>query len=143
MKTLTKTSPLLLAALLVLAVALPALARGRGDRDMARAGLARTLHSRGLLGQLIFPCPAACGADAKACLDDADAAALTCISDSCASEVDAAQTACTADRSSTDCRDAVRALAECGGDCLDARASAVSDCRSTQLECHDACSDDE
>jgi len=143
MTTLKKTSSLVLSGLLVLTAALPALARGRGERAHVRAGLARTLHAHGLLGQLIFPCPAACVAEAKSCLDAADAAALTCIADSCTAEVDAAQVACSTNRSSSDCHEAVVALAECGADCLDIRAGAVSDCRSAQLECRDACNDDE
>jgi hypothetical protein len=143
MTTFKKTSRLAVAGLLVLTAALPALARGRSEHAHARAGLARTLHAHGLLGQLIFPCPAACGAEAKSCLDGADAAALTCISDSCPTAVDAAQSTCSADRSSTDCHDAIVALAACGVDCLDTRASAVSDCRRTQMECRDACSDDQ
>lgn len=140
----TKTTILRIALLaaLGLALALPAWARGRAGRNLvrpARPVRPHFAHPHALLGQLIFPCPTACGDEARDCIDAADDTALTCITDACSAEVDAAQTACPGDRSSTECHDAVEALAECASDCLDSRADAVSACRESLIDCRDTC----
>jgi hypothetical protein len=96
------------------------------------------LDSLGLLGELIFPCQAACGDDAKSCGEAADSDALTCIASSCGVEIDTGQTTCQ-DRSSDGCDEAVDRLAECAQDCMSMRATAFRTCRATQRDCRTAC----
>jgi len=126
-------------------LSLPALARehrGHADRGPGRPSLGRPGHSRGLLGQLIFPCHAACAETARACGDTANAEALTCVSDDCPAEIATAQADCAEDRRSEECRDAVEVLAECADSCLDTRSEAIDVCRDTVMDCRDACESD-
>ena len=128
-----------------LAVALPAWSQGRGERGgPGRLGFSRPMaprlsHSRGLLGELIFPCQAACTADAGTCQDTAKTTALSCISSACSTEIQTAQTGCATDRSSDACTEAVDALAECADSCLATFSTAVNACRSTLSDCRDTC----
>ncbi len=137
-----------LLAALALTVAHPSWARPerhgvRGGGGIPKAALPRTAHPRGLLGQLIFPCPAACATAAESCHETAKDEALSCITGACASEIAAAQTACAADRTSDACEEAVDALDACADPCLDANAAAVDTCRDTLIDCRDACTSDE
>jgi hypothetical protein len=142
--TARKTSMLMgLAAALALASAVPALARGPREHRIPKPPRASTIHARGLLGQLIFPCPAGCVSDAASCLEDANSTALSCISDACPTEVANAQSACAADRSSAECSDAVDALATCADGCLATRTDDIDACRNTLRDCRDVCDGDE
>lgn len=137
--TITRTFTLVaLAALL----AAPAFAHGRGGGPGTpdRPGIPSVLHPRGLLGALIFPCPAGCDDDAETCADTAKDTALSCISGACPEQVTAAQTACTTDPRSNDCKTAAGALAACADTCLSDFASANSTCRQTLRDCREACS---
>lgn len=141
-RTQNRTMMIVLAILFVV-TALPALAQGRHGFSLGGGGRAHAQHARGILGQLIFPCPAACADTARTCLDDADGAALTCVTGACSAEITTAQTACAEDRTSEDCEDAVEALSDCADTCLDTRADAVDVCRDTARDCRDACESDE
>jgi hypothetical protein len=134
---------MVLAAALAVGVALPALARGPRGRGISRPMQARALHSHGLLGRLIFPCPADCVETTQDCLDTANTEALSCATDACGTEIAAAQAACGEDRSSDECEDAVDALADCADECLDTHADAVDVCRDTLRDCRDACESEE
>jgi hypothetical protein len=135
------TNRALIATLSILALtALPAFARG--PRGLARPGGPGALRVPGLLGQLIFPCEAACGDDAESCSQSANDTAVSCVSDACATQVAAAQAACQADRRSSDCRTAVADLKTCGATCRETLSGSLADCRSALVDCHDACSAD-
>jgi hypothetical protein len=135
-----------LAAVLTLVVAIPAWARGPsragfGVGHMLRPGGPKPVAPppRGLLGQLIYPCPAACFNTAKTCYEGADTDALACISAACATAIQTAQAACATDRRSEACRDAVSDLATCSDSCLDTRETTVRACREALNDCRAAC----
>ena len=141
-------SMITLGVLLGSALALPvwAHAAGRGgigkpERPMGQPSVPRpmTPHARGLLGQLIYPCQAACDETARDCYDAADSTAVNCITTACPTQVEAAQTACQADRTSQACYDAVTALNTCSTSCLDTRNSALGTCRTALQSCRTAC----
>jgi hypothetical protein len=129
--------------ILAATVAEPALAHGGRGTSASRPAGVSIQHAGGLLGQLIFPCQAACVSDAQDCVDTANATALDCVSTACSTEITAAQTACAESRSSTECKTAVSALADCGESCLDTRATSLTTCRETLNDCRDACESDE
>jgi hypothetical protein len=114
---------------------------GRGEPPVSQPAMPRPMvpHVRGLLGQLIFPCPADCDDKARACYDAADSAALTCITGACGTEVSTAQAACEVDRGSQACRDAVTALHTCSASCLETRKTAITTCRTDLYSCRTAC----
>lgn len=123
---------------LVIGLSGPGFAFGRGGPGLGgpeRGGPG----PRGLLEQLISPCRAACSDTARTCSESADSAALTCISGACSAEVTAAQSACAADRRAQPCRDAVRALRDCGDSCINTRATALGTCHEALSDCLDAC----
>lgn len=124
---------------LALLVALPAWAHGRPGLGAGKPGGERPPFAGGVLGQLIFPCPAACAETVDSCVATADAAAVDCVSSACPTEVTTAQTACAEVRSSEECRDAVAALRDCGETCLDTRSTAIQACRAALSDCRDAC----
>jgi len=135
-----------LAAVLTLVVAIPAWAHGPsragfGVGHLPRPGGPKPIAPppRGLLGQLIYPCPAGCFDTAEACYEGADAAALACISAACGTEIQMAQAACPTDRRSEACREAVSDLATCSDSCLDTRETTVRACREALNDCRDAC----
>ena len=131
-------------SIVAMCAAAPALAHGGpGGPPPGRPSGIKALYSRGLLGQLIFPCEAECASTAETCAETAEAEALSCISSACPDEVTTAQTACGADRSSSDCKDAVAALYTCGSTCLTTHSTAVMACRTTQNDCRTACSSSE
>ena len=117
--------------------------RGRPEHPMGQPSAPRpmTPHARGLLGQLIYPCQAACDDTARDCYDAADTKAVNCISasDKCATQVGAAQTACQADRTSQACYDAVVALHTCSASCLETRNTDLTACRTALQSCRTAC----
>ena len=143
MIVIEKCRPLIASTIFALIAAAPAFAHGGRGPGPGRPSGVRSLHSRGVLGQLIFPCQAACADTAQSCVDSADSTATSCISSACPDEVSAAQTACQADRSSDACETAVEALRGCADDCLDTRATAVAACRDALTDCHAACEGDE
>lgn len=124
-------------ALLTLCMAATAFAQGRRGATPPRGGGAP--HSRGVLGQLVFPCPAACADDARDCTESANDDAVSCIGTACPTEVTAAQDACTEDKRSEECKAAIGALAECADSCLDTYSTAVGACRTALGECREAC----
>jgi hypothetical protein len=130
-------------AILSVCAAVPALAHGARGFGPGRGPSRPTFNGRGVLNQLIFPCPAGCADDAKTCTDAADSAAVSCISAACASEITTAQAACQADRRSENCHDAIDALADCADSCLDTRGDAVDVCRDAARDCRDACESEE
>ena len=126
--------------LLILSVSVPVWANGPGrGGEPGPGGGARGAAAIGLLGQLIFPCPADCQSTANTCLSTADSDAISCIESACTTEITTAQTACGASRTSQDCRTAVAALHDCAASCLDMRTTAVTDCRDAASTCRSAC----
>jgi hypothetical protein len=135
--------PLIASTIFALIASTPAFAHGGHGPGAGRPSGVRALHSRGVLGQLIFPCQAACTDTAQSCAESADSTATSCISSACPDEITAAQTACAADRSSDACESAVEALRDCAADCLDTRATAVGICRDALRDCNAACESDQ
>lgn len=135
--SITRTRTTLVTLVLLTACAATAFAQGRRAPSPPRGG--GVTHSRGVLGQLVFPCAAACAADGHECAMAANDDAVACISAACATEVAAAQEACADDRRSETCKTAVAALATCADGCLDTYASTARACRSAQMDCREAC----
>lgn len=96
----------------------------------------------GVLGQLIYPCQAACRDTARDCSTAAEDEAVACIQNACATETETAESACVDDRTSQACKTAVTALRTCGASCLITLKSEVASCRAAQTDCVTACTAD-